>query len=195
MKKVNIEEILKLRNDGLSYNEISKLTNYSKSTISKYCKGIKKINDINPSKIIEAQKIYDKGISLRELEKIIGLSRQTLSKYLIIKDRKIKTNEEIKNLKSNRTKKWKKEFREDLVNQKGGKCIICGYNKSIRALHFHHLNPDEKDFRISIGSVSKDIVLKEVEKCILVCSNCHCEIHDELFENGKSKIIEKLNLI
>lgn len=66
------------------------------------------------------------------------------------------------------------------VEYKGGKCEKCGYNKCIGALEFHHLNPEEKDF--SIGSKgytrSWEQVKIELDKCILVCSNCHKEIHN-----------------
>lgn len=69
------------------------------------------------------------------------------------------------------------KIKENAVKNKGGKCIICGYDKCIQALEFHHLNPNDKKFNIS-GSHSrkeKDIE-KELEKCILVCANCHAEI-------------------
>lgn len=66
----------------------------------------------------------------------------------------------------------------DLVKMFGGKCIICGYNKYIGALHFHHKDAKTKSFGISEGyqhlSLSK--LIEEAKKCILVCSNCHAEI-------------------
>jgi hypothetical protein len=64
-----------------------------------------------------------------------------------------------------------------LVEYKGGKCQICGYNKCFNALEFHHLNPNSKDFTISGKSLSFEKLKYEVDKCILVCSNCHSEIH------------------
>ena len=67
-----------------------------------------------------------------------------------------------------------------LVNYKGGKCERCGYDKCVQALQFHHLNPDEKDFAISGKSYSFERLKKEVDKCIMVCANCHIEIHEEL---------------
>lgn len=69
-----------------------------------------------------------------------------------------------------------------LIDYKGGKCIKCGYNKCASALEFHHLNPNEKEFAFSASGLNrKDSILKEeVDKCILVCANCHREIHEEL---------------
>ena len=68
------------------------------------------------------------------------------------------------------------------VEYKGGKCESCGYNRNIAALEFHHLNPLEKDFNISNKGYTKswENVKKEIDKCILVCANCHREIHDEI---------------
>lgn len=58
-------------------------------------------------------------------------------------------------------------------------CSICGYNKCLAALEFHHLDSEEKDFQISKGySYSFERIKKELEKCILVCANCHREIHN-----------------
>lgn len=68
------------------------------------------------------------------------------------------------------------------VDYKGGQCIKCEYHKCLRAMEFHHTNPNEKDFSISDvkSSTLNDTIKKELDKCILVCSNCHREIHDEL---------------
>lgn len=70
-----------------------------------------------------------------------------------------------------------------LIEYKGGKCILCDYNKCSSALHFHHLNPNEKDFSIGGKSLSFEKLKNEVDKCILVCSNCHSEIHEGLIKN------------
>ena len=67
-----------------------------------------------------------------------------------------------------------------IKKQYGGKCQICGYNKCLSALEFHHLNPNEKENIVSnsYGTVKDSI--KEAKKCILVCANCHREIHENL---------------
>lgn len=65
------------------------------------------------------------------------------------------------------------------LEYKGNKCSCCGYNKCKEALEFHHINPEEKDFIISDRHISFtwDEAKKELDKCIVVCSNCHREIH------------------
>jgi 5-methylcytosine-specific restriction endonuclease McrA len=79
----------------------------------------------------------------------------------------------------------RREIKKELVDYKGGSCVICGYDKSYRSLHFHHLNPDEKDFTLGRkwGKLGfNDTIKKELDKCILVCANCHGEIHDGLIQ-------------
>ncbi len=89
-------------------------------------------------------------------------------------------------------KNYRKILKEKLVEYKGGKCEICGYNKCVEALEFHHLNPEEKDFGISsYSSLSFDKAKKEVDKCILVCANGHREIHYELNEKKRIEEAEK----
>lgn len=70
------------------------------------------------------------------------------------------------------------------VEYKGGKCAICGYNKYIGALEFHHLNPAEKDFSIGAKGYTRSFskVKEELDKCICLCSNCHKEVHAGLIQ-------------
>ncbi len=63
------------------------------------------------------------------------------------------------------------------VEYKGGKCQKCGYNKCVGALDFHHLDPREKDFTISGNSGKWENLKKELDKCVLLCKNCHVELH------------------
>lgn len=64
------------------------------------------------------------------------------------------------------------------VEYKGGKCERCGYHKCIDALDFHHLDTSIKEFGIGSGSTKAwEIVKKELDKCELLCANCHREEH------------------
>lgn len=64
---------------------------------------------------------------------------------------------------------------------RGGSCEHCGYNKCIQALEFHHLDPTKKDFTISNDHFKLIEAVKESQKCILLCSNCHKELHAGLW--------------
>lgn len=70
------------------------------------------------------------------------------------------------------------------VEYKGDKCSVCGYDRCADALEFHHLDPSKKDFGISSKGYTRswDKVKEELDKCILVCSNCHREIHSGLIK-------------
>ncbi len=73
----------------------------------------------------------------------------------------------------------RQNFKKLCVEYKGGCCSVCSYSKYLGALEFHHLDPAEKDFQISHRTSFKfDTAIKaELDKCILLCSNCHKEVH------------------
>ena len=73
--------------------------------------------------------------------------------------------------------RWRQNLKKRAVKYKGEKCVHCGYDKSIAALEFHH--PDGKDFGIGQSGHSRswERVKIELDKCELVCKNCHAEIH------------------
>ncbi len=68
-----------------------------------------------------------------------------------------------------------------LVRAAGGCCTICGYSRNLAALAFHHTDSAEKDFKLDMRSLSNrrlESVIQELDKCILVCHNCHAELHN-----------------
>ena len=73
----------------------------------------------------------------------------------------------------------RRELKRLLVNEFGGKCELCGYNKCVGALEFHHKDPKKKLFGIAqrMHSKSFDKLVKEARKCMLLCANCHDELH------------------
>jgi hypothetical protein len=73
------------------------------------------------------------------------------------------------------------KMKQRCVDYKGGKCQCCGYDRSLRSLTFHHRNADEKEFTLA-GKMSWawSKLARELDKCDLLCANCHYEIHDEL---------------
>jgi predicted nucleic acid-binding Zn ribbon protein len=69
----------------------------------------------------------------------------------------------------------------ELVRTASGRCSICGYHKNLAALVFHHTDSTAKDFKLDMRSLSNrklEPVLEEISKCILVCANCHAELHN-----------------
>ena len=85
---------------------------------------------------------------------------------------------------------WSRKL--ELIRMMGGKCSCCGYNKNIAALEFHHLNPSEKDFQLDsrhLSNTSMERIMEESKKCILLCSNCHKELHYP--DQSKDCLLEK----
>lgn len=93
-----------------------------------------------------------------------------------------------------------KAFKMQCLNYKQtNKCISCGYDKYTGALEFHHIDPNEKEFNIQKAATKKltDSIKKELDKCIVLCANCHREIHSNIliFENNEIKFQNEETLI
>lgn len=83
-------------------------------------------------------------------------------------------------MKAQAVKDWRKKTKLRMINSFGAACGICGYNKSAEALHFHHVNPDEKEFSLAgvrANPKKWEDIVKELRKCVLLCANCHSEVH------------------
>jgi hypothetical protein len=86
-------------------------------------------------------------------------------------------------LESIRKRLGRKRIKQEAVNYKGGKCIRCGYNKCLAALHFHHRNRNEKIYEMNMSQrTSLKSIKAELDKCDLVCANCHAEIEQEYYD-------------
>lgn len=87
-----------------------------------------------------------------------------------------------KSCMNNQRKDLFREFKQICVDYKGGKCENCGYDKYIGALQFHHIDPTKKDFALSRTKtvIFDDKTKKELDKCILLCANCHSEVHGDI---------------
>lgn len=186
-----IREILKMRKLGSSYKEIRNKIDIKEDQLIFICRYYN-LNNSNfyrkplDTEIIEMQKYYDECQSTRKVGEKFGWSKSTVGKYLSINTSN-KNKLSLEEYKKKRKKDlsiavvdWRRRTKIKLVEYKGGCCEICGYKKSINALEFHHINPNEKDFTISAKSYSYERLKNEVDKCILVCSNCHIEMHEEI---------------
>ena len=72
-----------------------------------------------------------------------------------------------------------------LVEEAGGCCAVCGYDRCIINLVFHHLDPDQKSFGVSSCTKALASLREEVKKCILVCANCHGELEAGLIDSPR----------
>lgn len=81
---------------------------------------------------------------------------------------------------SDKMKRQRMKIRYNIIDDLGAKCTMCGYDKNYAALVFHHLDPSIKSFQLSADRVANKnikLVMEEVAKCILICHNCHSELH------------------
>jgi hypothetical protein len=77
-----------------------------------------------------------------------------------------------------RVSRRRRQIKEVLVAEAGGRCVLCGYDRCIGALHFHHVDPAAKSFAIARRGHTRSLARarEEARKCVLVCANCHAEI-------------------
>jgi DNA-binding CsgD family transcriptional regulator len=180
-------EIKKLVDDGMSLDDISKKLGITRSTISYHLKNLNygRMNKTSDGKIKQIEELYyHSKMTLKEISEKLEVSKTTIKKYIIPSRNNQLTDEERKCINKKKVVSWRVKVKEKLVKYKGGCCEKCGYNKCINALEFHHTNPNQKEFAISGKSYSFERLKSEVDKCMLVCSNCHKEIHEEIRVNG-----------
>lgn len=156
------QDIKELISKGKNYTEIAKILNCHRTTVSAICK-----------------KIGIEPIILKNHTCIV--CSRSLGENL---DNRTKCNTCVTRLRRLRIKKKSVEY-------KGGACERCGYDKHLAALEFHHLDPTEKDFTITTSKHSHSWVKiqAELDKCILLCSNCHGIEHSKYDDENLLKFV------
>lgn len=182
MKRIeNKEQIITLYQEGKKWSEIRLICKVSKNTVWRVLGDLKNRVKRFDEKLTEiVQFRYDNGDSLKLLASEYGYSLSALRPF--IKRRKRLKNVTIEQTRKRRVgyvTKRRRKLKTLAVEYKGGKCIFCGYNKCQEAMDFHHINPSMKEYAISGGGHTKawEKIKIELDKCILVCRNCHSEIH------------------
>ena len=166
--------VIKLRLEGNTYKQIQDQIGICKNTIIKILRKNNMlggpIKELTNELIQKIQNRYNECHNIKIVAKEFGISYQRLKGKIIMREIKHTPRKELE-------KSYYKRIKEKLIKYKGGKCQICGYDRCTSALEFHHIDPLQKDFTISGGTKSFENLKPEVDKCILVCSNCHREIH------------------
>jgi len=90
--------------------------------------------------------------------------------------------------------KRRKAIREKAVDHLGRKCFFCGYNRCSAALDFHHIDEQSKKFGLSQNGLTRswEKTKKELDKCILLCANCHRELHVGLLQLSTEMLERKI---
>jgi hypothetical protein len=172
MEKEILEELLK---SGKSLNQISKDSGKSLSSIrywkDKHClesnfKNFKEMDGIE----------YGENRFCPKCKKDVDINE--------FYQRKLNSSSYCKSCTNKQTKLRMNNLKLKMIEYKGGCCSKCGYDKYQGALEFHHLDPSEKDFNPSHLKKYKfdEKIKNELDKCVLVCANCHREIHNDIRE-------------
>lgn len=154
------EQLTQLINEGLTQREIGQKLGYSQSNIKYWVAKF----EIKPK---------PKNLAISNC-KICG--EDDPSAFYYHKDGRQRFR--CKKCDNKETIKRFRQYKAEAVAYKGGCCVKCGYNKCLASLDFHHLDPLEKDVNWKkMRNWPLDKIKKELDKCILVCRNCHGEIH------------------
>jgi len=154
MEKTTLEQYIKL---NYSTRKIAHLENYSQGTVKYW---LSKHNlKTNQNQFNQSEYLCKCGET--NPEKFYGHSKSNCSKC--------------HNLTTTKAGKNNRLF---AVEYLGGKCIECSYNKHTCALDIHHLDPSIKDKNFNrMRGWCKERILNEIKNCVLLCRNCHAEVH------------------
>lgn len=183
MNEEQNNQIIQLRKKGMSYTAISKQLGVARSTISYQCKKLLD-NDlitqanlpydpISEDTIEQIKRLLSIRCTHREISIVTGLRVSRIGQITANLESKpmLDTNYEA-------VKNRRKRIKLIAAIVKGGKCELCGYSKYLSVLEFHHIDPKTKEFSISTNTNrALADVLNEIEKCKLLCANCHRELH------------------
>jgi ribosomal protein L37AE/L43A len=87
------------------------------------------------------------------------------------------------------------DLKRRAVEYKGGCCQVCGYSRFLGALEFHHTDPSQKDWTVARNHRAWEVLKVELDKCILLCSNCHREEHGKITQEKHAGLEQKVREI
>jgi transposase len=152
--------------DGLTVREIAEETGFGFSTVRFWLKR----HDLRtlPSVRREANRDPDRPQSVEMHCRVHGVTRHF----------KRGSGYRCGRCSSNHVSERRRRVKQMLVEEAGGSCVLCGYDRCVRALEFHHVDPASKRFSLSHRGLSRgiEILRAEAAKCVLLCSNCHAEV-------------------
>jgi transposase len=167
---------------GLNQTQIAGIFDVNPSTVSNWCKKYNLFTNGRPNRLYVRQELPDRKICFT------CKKEKNNSEFYKRTANQLQTN--CKECKKKLQNEKYRIFKKEMVDYKGGECQCCGYNNCFHALDFHHINPKTKSFAIANTTKRKitQEVAEELDKCILVCSNCHREIHAGYIDLDKQNI-------
>lgn len=134
------------------------------------------MEDYNINQVIELRD--NQKLQWKDIEAIVGVSFETLRKQYV-KAKKGISSVNPNNYQNQKLRGLKRKY--EYIMKRGGKCECCGYNENLAALEFHHINSEDKEFQVDIrafSNINLNDLEKELDKCKLLCANCHRKIHN-----------------
>ncbi len=168
--------------DGYSQREIARNMNISQTTVRYWLSklGIKKfeIKTIHRSRVLDGD-VERFCTKCKLLKKPDEFYVQNYQRSI----RKVRCGSWCKGCMTAQVIERQRRYKQLALDYKGGKCTNCGFDKYQGALEFHHLDPSKKDFEMSNFSRHplNEEAIKELDKCILLCANCHRMKHAGMF--------------
>lgn len=140
-----------------------------------YNNGVRKKNPNRPAYILEWKKNNPDKLKTYQMNHR-GKNRDKINARGRIRNKR----DDVREHRNRDRRQWAAREKQKAVDYRGGKCEICGYNKCLAAMDFHHKNPLEKN-GYGTGALKSHWTFEknkpEIDKCILVCVRCHREIH------------------
>jgi transposase len=159
------DELERLAQSGLSVGQIAETLGRSKTTVRHW---------LREYGLTTAWGDRRQASRNGERELILQCSQHGLTTFL----RRSKGGYRCSKCRAEAVSRRRRRVKQILVEEAGGSCRLCGYDRCVAALHFHHLEPTDKRFSLSHRGVARSLerARAEARKCMLLCSNCHAEV-------------------
>ena len=177
------ERLERLIEAGLSIAQIALETNRSKATVRHWLisYGLKTHGALGRRSRVDARLAREVGVETIRLR----CARHGETDFWLDK----RGYYRCKRCRSAAVARRRRKMKQILVEEAGGACCVCGYDRNMRALHFHHLEPSRKRREINARGtgIALDRLREEARKCVLLCANCHAEVEAGLIALAPGK--------
>jgi len=166
-----VPEVLELLvEEGASLSEMAHELDLSTSTVRYWLGEYGLITDSRKRRRVRVERARREGSSRFEDE----CQRHGLTTFQVERSGAVRCLR----CRSDAVAKWRRRTKEKLVREAGGQCILCGYDRCVAALEFHHVDPSQKSFGLSVRGITRSIekLRREASKCVLLCATCHAEV-------------------
>ena len=164
---VSVERLKSLIETGATAREIGEKLGMSESAVRYHLKkhGLRTLNGVGRRPLVRG----------RSLTVTSGLCPRHGKTDFVLEGR---GSYRCKRCRAEKVSQRRRRMKALLVEEAGGGCVVCGYDRCVAALQFHHLDPSTKSFGLAHRGFTRSIreARREAKKCVLVCSNCHAEI-------------------